>query len=214
MYTLVMLGMLSQSPLAFLIFAIGLLLAIDVHEFSHAYLADRLGDPTPRSQGRLSLNPLVHLDLVGTLALLLIGFGWGKPVEFDPYNLKSPRRDAAIISLAGPASNLALATLITVLGRLFIPDLFFGALLVPVIYINIILAIFNFVPISPLDGEKIVFGLLPRDLAYEFHSIMSRYGLLILILLILPFFGSTPPIQTLIGPVINFILHLLLGTGA
>ena len=206
-----MLQALIQSPLAFLVFAIGLLLAIDIHEFSHAFVADRLGDPTPRSQGRLSLNPFVHLDPIGTLTLLLVGFGWGKPVEFDPYNLKKPRRDAALISLAGPASNLILALLISILGRIFVPNLYFGAFLVPLVYVNVILAVFNLVPIGPLDGQKIIFGLLPRDLAYEFQSIMSRYGLLILIFLLLPFFGTVPPIQALIGPIINFILNFLLG---
>src|SRR4051812_27134518 len=104
-----MIGSLFTSPLSFFVAAIALLIAITVHEFSHALSADKLGDPTPRLQGRISLNPLVHLDPIGTLLILFVGFGWGKPVVFDPFNLKNPRKDAAIISLAGPASNFILA---------------------------------------------------------------------------------------------------------
>jgi len=205
-----MLQTLFESPLAFFLSALSLIIAVTLHEFSHAFTADRLGDPTPRSQGRLSLNPLVHLDPLGTLSLFLIGFGWGKPVQFDPYNLKSPRRDSALISLAGPISNILLATLIAIIARNFL-DPAIASFTLPFIYVNVILAIFNLVPIGPLDGQKIVFGLLPRDLAYEYQSVMSRYGTLILIFFLLPFFGSTPPIQSLIGPVINLVLRLLLG---
>src|SRR5687767_10671057 len=104
-----MLESLVASPLFFIAWVISLLLSISFHEAAHAYAADRLGDPTPRSQGRLTLNPLAHLDPLGTLMLLLFRFGWGRPVQFDPYNLKNPRQDAAIISLAGPATNLVLA---------------------------------------------------------------------------------------------------------
>lgn len=206
-----MLQTLFQSPLAFLVFAVGLLIAITIHEFSHAYAADRLGDPTPRSQGRLSLNPLVHLDPMGTIAMLLIGFGWGKPVEFDQYNLEHPRRDAAIISLAGPLSNISLAIILSLLGKYVILNSLFATFAYPVIYINIMLAVFNLVPIGPLDGQKILFGLLPRDLAYEYQSIMRRYGTLILLMFILPVFGGQAPITALISPVIEFILHLLVG---
>lgn len=193
-----------------LYFLIGLIIAITIHEFSHALAADKLGDPTPRSQGRLTLNPLAHLDPVGTLMLLLFRFGWGKPVIFDPYNLSHPRRDAGIISLAGPVSNLLLATLLS-LGLRFLP---LPILLYPLFYItilmNITLAVFNLVPVYPLDGEKILAALLPRDLAYEYQAVMSRYGTIILIFMILPLFG-TAPVISLISPVINFLTSLLLG---
>jgi len=205
-----MLQTLFESPLTFFLFALSLIIAVTIHEFSHALVADRLGDPTPRSQGRLSLNPLVHLDPLGTLSLLLIGFGWGKPVEFYPPNLKSPRRDAALISIAGPISNIAFAILLSVIGRTLL-DPNIATFILPFIYINVVLAVFNLVPIGPLDGQKILFALLPRDLAYEYQSIMSRYGTLILIFFLLPILGSTPPIQALIGPVISFALRLLLG---
>lgn len=99
-----MLNTLLQNPIVFIMSAIGLVIAVTVHEFCHAFVADYLGDPTPRVQGRVTLNPLAHLDPFGTLALLFIGFGWGKPVEFDPYNLKHKTRDTALIALAGPVS--------------------------------------------------------------------------------------------------------------
>ena len=205
-----MLRTLFESPITFALFALSLIVAVTVHEFSHALVADRLGDPTPRSQGRLSLNPLVHLDPLGTLSLFLIGFGWGKPVEFYPPNLKSPRRDAALISIAGPISNILVATVLSVIGRTLL-DPGISTFLLPFIYINVILAVFNLVPIGPLDGQKILFALLPRDLAYEYQAIMSRYGTLILIFFLLPVMGSTAPIQALIGPVISFVLRLMLG---
>src|SRR3989338_2044892 len=113
-----MLDLLFSNPLVFAAAALSLLAAITVHEFAHAYAADRLGDPTPRLQGRLTLNPLVHLDPIGTLLLFVIGFGWGKPVQFDPYNLENPKRDAAIISFAGPVSNLILATIAALIFNL------------------------------------------------------------------------------------------------
>src|SRR3990167_2370413 len=103
-----------------LYFLFGLIIAITIQEFAHAFLADRLGDPTPRAQGRLTLNPLAHLDPVGTLMLLIFRFGWGKPVIFDPYNLAHPRRDAGLISLAGPVSNIILAIGLSLILR-FIP---------------------------------------------------------------------------------------------
>src|SRR3990172_11954241 len=104
-----MIGELFNNPLSFVFWLLGLTVAITVHEFAHAYAAERLGDPTPRLMGRLTLNPLAHLDPLGTLMLLIARFGWGKPVQFDPFNLRHPRRDSALISLAGPASNLIMA---------------------------------------------------------------------------------------------------------
>jgi len=192
-----------------LYFLFGLVIAITIHEFAHAATADRLGDPTPRSQGRLTLNPLAHLDPVGTIMLLLFRFGWGKPVVFDPYNLAHPRRDTGIISFAGPISNLLLASLLS-LGLRFLPlPLALQPLLYITIFLNLTLAIFNLVPVYPLDGEKILAALLPRDLAYEYQAVMNRYGTFILIFLILPVFG-TSPIISLISPTITFLSRLLL----
>lgn len=200
-----------------LITFVGLIIAITIHEFAHAFAADRLGDPTARSQGRLSLNPLVHIDPIGTIVLplgltLLSGgsfaYGWGKPTPFDPYNLQNPRKDSALIAVAGPISNILLAILGAIIIRL-VPHQF-TIFVLPLITTNISLAIFNLFPIGPLDGQKIVFGFLPRDLAYEFQSIMNRYGTLILILMIFPIFGNEAPISSIMTPAIRFLLNLLL----
>ena len=192
-----------------LYFLFGLIIAITIHEFAHALIADRLGDPTPRAQGRLTLNPLAHLDPVGTVMLLLFRFGWGKPVIFDPYNLAHPRRDAGIISLAGPVSNLLLATVLALILRFLPLPQLFAPFFYLTILMNITLAVFNLIPVYPLDGEKILAALLPRDLAYEYQTVMSRYGTIILIFMILPLFG-TSPIISLISPIIGFLSHLLL----
>lgn len=209
-----MLSTLFSSPIIFLASTISIILAISVHEAAHAWAADRLGDPTPRLQGRLTLNPLAHLDPIGTLMLVLFRFGWGKPVIFDPFNLKNPRRDAMLIGLAGPASNLISATLGALLLRLLsgasigAASILF-ALLIPFITISVALAIFNLVPVHPLDGEKILIGLLPRGLAREWELLMRQWGIILLLMLIFPF-GGISPIFYLIGPVIGGILDVLL----
>ncbi|HEX7542809.1 MAG TPA: site-2 protease family protein, partial [Patescibacteria group bacterium] len=148
-----MISYLFSNPLLFIIYLFSLLVAITIHEFSHAWAADYLGDPTPRLQGRLKLNPLVHIDKIGMMFLLFFGFGWGKPVEFDPYNLKNPRRDAAWISIAGPSSNFILAIILSLLLKLFIVLqlnflIIIGSLIfVPMIRMNIVLGVFNLLPI-------------------------------------------------------------------
>src|SRR3989339_1835794 len=120
-----MIETLFSSPMAFLSSLLAIIAAISIHEFSHAWAADRLGDPTPRLQGRLTLNPKAHLDPIGTLMLILFRFGWGKPVMFDPFNLKNPRRDAMLIGLAGPASNLISAAIAVLLLQFPLPSSFF-----------------------------------------------------------------------------------------
>lgn len=205
-----MLSTLFSNPILFLVWAIGLVLAISIHEYAHAVAADRLGDPTPRSQGRLTLNPRAHLDTLGTLALLFLGFGWGKPVQFDPYNLRNPRRDSALIAIAGPVSNLIFATILSLLVH-FLPGIgLLSSVFSILIMMNITLAIFNLVPIFPLDGEKILGGFLPSELYREFAGIMNQYGTIILILMLLPIAGGVSPISALISPVISFVAHLLL----
>lgn len=205
-----MLSTLFSNPLLFLIWAIGLILAISVHEYAHARAADSLGDPTPRSDGRLTLDPRSHLDPLGTLALLFLGFGWGKPVVFDAYNLRNPRRDAAIIALAGPVSNLIFATILSLIMRFLPISSLFDSVLSILIMMNISLAIFNLVPIFPLDGEKILGGLLSPELYREYSNIMAQYGTIILILMLLPIAGGTSPIAALISPIISFVTQLLL----
>ena len=193
----------------FIIKAIVFIVALTIHEFAHAYTADKLGDPTPRSYGRLTLNPMAHLDLLGTLAIIFIGFGWAKPVPFDAYNLRNPRRDSMLIALAGPASNLILAVAISILLN-FIPSSFISLILQYVLLGNVSIAIFNLIPVFPLDGEKILGGLLPPDLYKEYASIMAQYGTIILILMLLPIAGGTSPIAALISPIISFVTQLLL----
>jgi Zn-dependent protease len=204
-----MLSTLFTNPLLFLIWAVGLVLAISIHEYAHARAADQLGDPTPRSQGRLTLDPRAHLDPLGSLALLFLGFGWGRPVQFDPYNLRNPRRDSALIAIAGPISNLILATILSLIMR-FVSVGIFDSVLAILVMMNISLAIFNLVPIFPLDGEKILGGILPPDLYREYAMIMRQYGTIILIFMLLPIAGGTSPISALISPVISFVSQLLL----
>ncbi len=212
-----MLSYLFSNPLIFIVYLFSLLVAIAIHEFSHALAADHLGDPTPRLQGRLKLNPMVHVDPMGMFFLMLFGFGWGKPVEFDPYNLKNPRRDAAVISIAGPISNLILAIVLSILLRLFILfDLTFmttiGLLIfIPVIRMNVVLAVFNLLPIHPLDGFKIVGGILPREKAHEWYS-LQRYGIFFLLLMILPIGGSSM-LQRVLIPMVSFLNGILLPVG-
>ncbi len=212
-----MLGELFNNPIALFSWLVALVVAITIHEFAHAYAADRLGDPTPRVQGRLTLNPLAHLDPLGTLMILIARFGWGKPVVFDPFNLRHPRRDAAIISLAGPASNLALATALSVVLHSFLTTpyaMLIYVIIQPVIVMNVFLAIFNLVPIHPLDGFKIVGGILPREYARQWQE-LEPYGMIFLLFLVFPVFGGTAPMSKFISPVINFFLSLLLpGPGA
>lgn len=193
----------------FIINAIAFIVALTIHEFSHAYVADKLGDPTPRSYGRLTLNPLSHLDPLGTLAIIFIGFGWARPVPFDPYNLRNPKQDSMLIALAGPASNLILAIILSLLIKI-IPSSIISSILTYIMMGNIGIAIFNIIPVFPLDGEKILTGLLPDNLATEFQNIMRQYGTIILVLMLLPIAGGTSPIVALISPVISFVVKLLL----
>ncbi len=206
-----MLANLFTSPLFFFYTVIALLLAITVHEFSHALIADRLGDPTARLGGRLTLNPLAHLDPIGTIALLLIGFGWGKPVPFDPYNLSKPKRDGALISLAGPVSNMVLAIFCSLILHLLTwgtTASLFAPLLETIIYFNIVLAVFNLLPIHPLDGFKIVSGILPADKSRQWDELAS-YGMFFLLILLLPLQGRSM-VSNILQPPIRFLLSILL----
>ncbi|KKS20906.1 MAG: Peptidase M50 [candidate division WWE3 bacterium GW2011_GWC1_41_7] len=195
--------LLTQNPAAFVLLAISLIICISIHEFAHAYSSFKLGDPTAKSLGRVTLNPLAHLDPVGTLLLLIAGFGWGKPVPFDPSYLKNPKRDAALISLAGPMSNFLLAIVLTIILKAFGSLGALNTLVFMVIYFNLILGFFNLIPIHPLDGFKVVNGLLPDNLSVQWIQ-MAPYGIFILLFLIL-----TNTTSRLLGSFIGIALNIL-----
>lgn len=206
---------------------IAMLVAITSHEFGHALVANWLGDPTPKRLGRLSLNPIRHLDPMGTLMIFLVGFGWGKPVPINPNYLgRDPRKGMAMVALAGPLSNLILAATFGVLIRAGIvawhsPTYRYldgwelgsvaAVLLGYVILLNIILAVFNLIPIAPLDGFKVAVGILPSRQAYALLRI-EQYGPVILLVFV--FFGYFTGFlwDILIGPV-NLFARVFVGQG-
>jgi len=200
-----------NNPIEFVGIAIAFLIAITVHEFAHGWVADRLGDPTARLMGRLTLDPRAHLDPIGTLMLLFAPFGWAKPVPIDPFNLRNPRRDGALISIAGPVSNLLTAVIFSIILRI-IPSVGLLSILTMflsfVVILNVNLAIFNLIPIHPLDGFHIVEGLLPEDAARQWHQLESL-GFIMIFVLIFPLFGNSP-ILNLIQPIINVLIAILI----
>jgi Zn-dependent protease len=200
-------SLLFENPIMFFAWVVSLVIAISVHEFAHALAATSLGDPTAKLQGRLTLNPLSHLDLWGTLLLLFAGFGWGKPVPFNPYNLKNQKLGPAIISLAGPFSNFILVVIFSLILKFIYPLLglnYDNALfyfLYTLIIINAILMVFNLIPIPPLDGSKLLYAILP-DSMDNVKETLEKYGFVILIILV--FFGGSI-FNRLIYYVINLI---------
>lgn len=181
--------MFGADPITLVYVAVALVVAATVHEYAHAYVADRLGDPTPRAQSRLTLNPLAHLDPIGSLLILIAGFGWAKPVQINAANFANWRRDTMIVAAAGPLANITLLFLLGVPYKLGLLDVsLFGAaplsrLLLVTIRINAMLAVFNLLPIPPLDGSKILVGLLPPGQAVSYAR-LQPYGVLILLLLV------------------------------
>jgi len=184
---------------------IGLLIAITIHEYSHAFAADRLGDPTPRAMGRLTLNPLAHLDPLGTLMIFIAHFGWGKPVPIDPYNFANPRRDEIIVSLAGPVSNIILGSTI---GIIYLTTGYFNEILYIIALVNFSLAIFNLIPIPPLDGSKIFLNLMPIEKAYEWEKAFERYGFFIVAACLFLPIGGSNIINIIVSPIVSFISNL------
>lgn len=185
---------------------LAVLMAITFHETAHGYIAYRLGDPTAKNQGRLTLNPIAHLDLIGALMMFVFGFGWAKPVPVNPFYFEGDRTKGMIlVSVAGPLTNLIIsfaAYFIYVAGSGFAGIPFLSIFLSTTVTLNIYLAVFNLIPIPPLDGSKILAGLLPKATAYKFLNTVEQYGFLILMLLI--FFNITDMIMV---PVANVILN-------
>lgn len=199
-----------------LVYIIAFAITITIHEAAHAWMADRLGDPTSRLAGRLSLNPIAHVDIYGTiiipLLLIFLGspfvVGWAKPVPIDPYNLKNPKKDSALISFAGPFVNMLLATFLAIFIRSFPSSTVFN-ILYPAVLLNVALAIFNLIPIHPLDGGKVLVGLLPHKEGLELDNFLNRFGLILLLFLLFPLFGGISLLSSVISPIINIVVHLL-----
>ena len=199
---------LVESPILFIMLALSLIFSITIHEFAHAYVANKLGDPTAKALGRVTLNPLAHMDPIGTLLLIFVGFGWGKPVPFDVTFLKNPKRDSALIAFAGPLSNFILALIIALVLNVFnLPNVFGLNLIKPVLgytaYFCFILGFFNLIPIYPLDGFNVMQSILPEQLSLEFQE-TSKYGMFVLILLIF-----TGAIRIILTPVLNAVTRIL-----
>ncbi len=182
--------LLFSTPLFALAWIVAIVLSLTVHEFAHALVGKWRGDDTAESLGRLTLNPLAHLDPVGTLMLLFVGFGWAKPVPFDPRNLKNPAWDGVAIALAGPFSNLLLATLAAVAYRNLAEVAFAQGTMLPIflillIFTNLLLLFFNLIPVPPLDGSKVIDAVLYRS-GYEHVGLwLNLYGPRILLGLVI-----------------------------
>lgn len=190
-----------------------LLFALTVHELAHGWVAFRLGDPTAKMAGRLTMNPLKHLDPLGVLAFVIMKIGWAKPVPVDPRYFRNPQKDMLLVALAGPGANVLLALASALLARvlvsvpvlpLFVLQPLVG-MLVASVWINIMLAVFNIIPIPPLDGSKVLMGVLPPEAARSFARI-EPFGFFILLALF-----YTGVIGALILPIIRFSNNLLLG---
>ena len=192
----------------------GIIIGLSFHEFAHAWVSDKLGDPTPRRQGRVTINPLAHIDWMGFLALLLVGFGWGKPVQIDPGYYKHRRRDEFLVAIAGVTMNLLLAVIFAIPARAMV-RMFSGAVASDLVYniylmifyivsINVVLMIFNLIPCPPLDGWGILTQIFRLD-RYSWWYKVYQYGTWILLALIV--FNVTDLILT---PLVSLIVGALL----
>lgn len=210
-------------------FIIALLIAVSIHEWAHGFAAYKLGDPTARNEGRLTINPIAHLDPIGTLMFIVAGFGWGKPVPVNPMYFKNPRRDSAITSLAGPLSNfvlawIAFALLLIIFGR-NVTSSAMGLLsidgsgnavaaiimqiLASSVFINLGLMAFNLLPIAPLDGSKIVQMFVPLRHEDTYMEFMRRGPIFLVVLLVAEFFVGIPILRTWIFGIMNPILAVM-----
>lgn len=207
-------GIISLDPAVQIILIPVIIFALSFHEFSHGWMAYRFGDPTAKNAGRLTLNPMAHLDIFGSLALYFMGFGWAKPVPVDPRYLANPKRDMMWIALAGPISNLMVAFLSGVLLSILLRMGFISGqssltmVLIMSLQINLVLAIFNFIPIPPLDGSRILGGFIP----YKYQNELAKfeyYGPRILMgLIILSMFTRFNIFSVIISPIMTIFLKL------
>ncbi|EDS72715.1 site-2 protease family protein [Anaerofustis stercorihominis] len=197
----------TERIIQMLYMLVPIILALSFHEFAHAYVADKLGDPTARVSGRMTLDPTKHLDPIGFVSLLLFGFGWARPVPFNPMNLKKRKSGTLLISLAGPLSNLILAVIFSVLLRFVIIPINNEVLTYIFYYgviINISLMAFNLIPVPPLDGSKILASLLPDRLEMKFYQYEHYLYLLLILLLITGIIGY------ILSPIMAPFLSVLL----
>lgn len=206
--------MLSMDPLTLITRLAILMVALSVHELAHAFVADRLGDNTPRYTGRLTLNPLAHLDPVGALVLLITGrFGWAKPVQVNPRNFSNPEGGMAAVAVAGPLSNFGLAVLFAgVMKAMASSGLVYRSyeaavatlLIDQAVWINLGLAVFNLLPVPPLDGSKLLGAVLKRR-AYNLYHQLEQYSYIVLLIFI-----ATPVAGMVLSPVIEFLYQAIM----
>ena len=184
-----------------------ILLTITIHEFAHGKVADILGDPTPRYAGRLTLNPISHIDPIGFLMLILVRFGWAKPVPINPYNFKNPKAGMALVSVAGPGANLFFAWFLAWLTKAGLYFLTINPVILNLleytIWLNIALAIFNLIPIPPLDGSNILQAFIPERYTYIF-SRLQPYGFIILVAFLL--FGGFKILTYLVSFIYRWLM--------
>ncbi|MBP8954789.1 MAG: site-2 protease family protein [Armatimonadetes bacterium] len=188
----------------FLTWIVALALAITIHEFGHAYRAEKAGDPTPRAHGRVSLYPWDHYDPLGTTLILLFGLGWAKPVPTNPMNFRHPRRDEIMVSLWGPLSNIILAVLLAIPVRFALVPVEYAVPLVDIMYLNLLLAVFNLIPVWPLDGSHILSAILPVETARKLDQAYRQFGPMLL-LVVFMIAGR------LVWPVVDGLMYLLVG---
>jgi Zn-dependent protease len=197
-----------DDPAALAGILIALLVGLTFHEFSHAYVADQLGDHRPRALGRLSLNPIDHIDPIGAIVFFIAGFGWAKPVPVNPYALRIGRRGMAVVAAAGPIANVVTATAFAVVYRVL--DIigvggFAADIVGNVVFFNIILAIFNLLPIPPLDGYNVVLPFLPPRTAMQVQQ-YAPYGIILLLVLVIIPGGPLSVLLNVASPVTRFLI--------
>jgi len=185
-----------------------MLIAITVHEYSHGRVADMLGDPTPRMSGRLTLNPIKHLDVLGSLMIIIAHFGWAKPVPVNSRYFKDPKRDMLLVGVAGPIANFVTAVIFSFPVRfgLLGSNIILKGIFLYIVMINIALGIFNLIPVPPLDGSHILQAFLPPSAMPAFRW-FQQYGIIILFLVLFVFRGA---FSAIIGPIMNLFMNLLL----